>query len=124
MKQEGLKQVREHWYAAYFAGDVEHLAQVQADNFTVTTERGAQSKKSQLGAISAAKQNGRWFPLGGQKQDIEVAIQESDGNTFITGQGYTLSGSSQGPLVSFAEIWEWNGTAWRVVSLSYSAARN
>lgn len=124
MKQEGLKQVREHWYAAYLAGDVEHLAQVQADNFTVTTERGAQSKKSQLGAISAAKQNGRWFPQGGRIHDIELSIQDSEGNTVITGQGYTLNGSSQGPVVAFAETWEWDGTVWRVVSLSYSAARN
>ncbi|WP_386077987.1 nuclear transport factor 2 family protein [Vreelandella sp. F11] len=124
MKREGLKQVREHWYAAYFAGDVEHLAQVQAYNFIVTTERGIQSKRSQLGALSSAKQKGSWFPQGGQKNDTELSIQESDRNTVITGQGYTLSGSSQGPVVAFAETWEWDGTAWRVVSLSYSAARS
>ncbi|AQU82782.1 DUF4440 domain-containing protein [Halomonas sp. 'Soap Lake  len=122
MHQEDLTQVRENWYSAFFAGDVEHLTRIQADNFTVTTERGVQSKKSQIDAISSAKRNGRWFPQGGKKHDTELTIRNTGGSTTITGQGYTISGQSQGPLVSFSEAWEWNGAAWRVVSLSYSAA--
>lgn len=124
MHQDDLKQVRENWYSAFFAGDVAHLARVQADNFTVTTERGVQSKKSQIDAISSAKRSGSWFPQGGQKYDTELAIQNSSGSTTVTGQGYTISGQSQGPVVAFSENWEWDGAAWRVVSLSYSAAGN
>ncbi|QCF25350.1 DUF4440 domain-containing protein [Hydrocarboniclastica marina] len=124
MHQEDLKQVRENWYSAFFAGDVEHLARIQADNFTVATERGVQSKKSQIDAISSAKRNGSWFPQGGQKHDTELTIQASSGSTTVTGQGYTTSGQSQGPVVAFSETWEWDGTDWRVLSLSYSAARN
>ncbi|WP_286715960.1 DUF4440 domain-containing protein [Marinobacter sp. tcs-11] len=124
MHQEDLTQVRESWYSAFFAGDVEHLARVQADNFTVTTERGVQSKKSQIDAISSAKRNGSWFPQGGQKRDTELTIRSTGSSTTITGQGYTISGQAQGPLVAFSEAWEWDGDAWQVVSLSYSAARN
>ena len=58
MHHEDLTQVRENWYSAFFAGDVEHLARVQANHFTITTERGIQSKKSQIDAISSAKRNG------------------------------------------------------------------
>ncbi|ABM20916.1 nuclear transport factor 2 family protein [Marinobacter nauticus] len=124
MNQKALIKVRENWYSAFFSGDVEHLARVQADGFTVTTERGVQSKKSQIEAISSAKRNGNWFPQGGQKHDTELTIQDSDGGAIVTGQGYTTSGQSQGPVVAFSETWEWDGAAWRVVSLSYSAARN
>ena len=124
MHQEDLKQVRENWYSAFFAGDVEHLARIQADNFTVTTERGVQSKKSQIDAISSAKRNGSWFPQGGQKHDTELTVQDSGSSTTITGQGYTISGQSQGPVVAFSETWKWDGAAWQVVSLSYGAARN
>lgn len=124
MHQENLKQVRENWYSAFFAGDVERLARFQADNFTVTTERGVQSKKSQIDAISSAKHNGSWFPQGGKKHDTELTIQNSGDSTKVTGQGYTTSGQSQGPVVAFSETWKWDGTAWRVVSLSYSAARD
>ncbi|WP_163575191.1 nuclear transport factor 2 family protein [Halomonas faecis] len=124
MHHEDLKQVRENWYSAFFAGDVEHLARVQADDFTVTTERGVQSKKSQIDAISSAKRNGSWFPQGGYKNDTELTIQNFDSSTTVTGQGYTTSGQSQGPVVAFSETWEWDGAAWRVVSLSYSAARS
>lgn len=124
MHQEDLKQARENWYSAFFSGDVEHLAWVQAGNFTVTTERGIQSKKSQIDAISSAKRNGRWFPQGGQKHDTELTVQDSGSGITVTGQGYTTSGQSQGPVVAFSETWEWDGAAWRVVSLSYSAARN
>lgn len=124
MHHENLKQERENWYSAFFAGDVEHLARVQADNFTVTTEGGVQSKKSQIDSISSAKRNGSWFPQGGQKNDTELTIQDSGSSTTITGQGYTISGQSQGPVIAFSETWEWDGAAWRVVSLSFSAARN
>ncbi|WP_396622190.1 nuclear transport factor 2 family protein [Marinobacter sp. W-8] len=124
MNQEALIKVRENWYSAFFSGDVEHLARVQADGFTVMTERGVQSKKSQIDAISSAKRNGTWFPHGGQKHDTELTIQGSDGGALVTGQGYTISGQSQGPVVAFSETWEWDGAVWRVVSLSYSAVRN
>lgn len=124
MNREDLKQVREHWYAAYFAGDIELLAQVQADHFTVTTERGVQSKRSQIDAISSAKRNGSWFPQGGEKHDTELGFQDSGGSTTVTGKGFTLTGESKGPLVEFSETWEWDGSAWQVVSLSYGAARN
>lgn len=124
MNREDLKQVREHWYDAYFAGDVEHLTQVQADDFRVTTERGVQSKKSQIDAISSAKRNGNWFPKGGQKHDIELTFQDSDGSTTVTGQGFTVFGRSKAPVVAFSETWEWDGDAWRVVSLSCGAAQN
>jgi hypothetical protein len=124
MHHGDLKQVRENWYSAFFAGDVEHLARVQADNFTVTTERGVQSKKSQIDGILSAKRNGSWFPQGGQKHDAELTIQDSGSSTTVAGQGYTTSGQSKGPVVAFSEAWEWDGAAWRVVSLSYSAARN
>lgn len=124
MHHEDLKQVRENWYSAFFAGDVELLARVQADNFTVTTERGVQSKKSQMDAISSARRNGSWFPQGGQKHDTELTIQDSGSSATVTGQGYTTSGQSQGPVVAFSETWEWDGVAWRVVSLSYCAARD
>ncbi|AQU82651.1 MULTISPECIES: DUF4440 domain-containing protein [unclassified Halomonas] len=123
MHQEDLKQVRENWYSAFFSGDVEHLARVQTDSFTVTTERGVQSKKSQIDAISSAKRNGSWFTQGGQKHDTELTIQNSSSSTKVTGQGY-ISGQSQGAVVAFSETWEWDGAAWRVVSLSYGAARN
>lgn len=124
MHQEDLKQVREDWYSAFFTGDVEHLIRVQADNFTVTTEHGVQSKKSQIDAILSAKRNGSWFPQGGQKHDTKLTIQDSGNSTTVTGQGYTISGLSQGPLVAFSEIWEWDGAAWKVVSLSYGEALN
>lgn len=124
MKREDLEQVREKWYLAFFAGDIEHLAQVQADNFTVTTERGVQSKKSQIDAISSAKRNGSWFPQGGEKHDTELVFHDSGGRVIVTGQGFTVSDQSKGPVVAFAETWEWDGAAWRVVSLSYGAARN
>jgi hypothetical protein len=124
MHHEELKQARENWYSAFFAGDVEHLARVQADNFSVTTERGVQSKKSQIDAISSAKRNGSWFPHGGQKNDTALTIQGFGRSATITGVGYTTSGQSQGPVVAFSEIWEWDGTAWQVVSLSFSAAPN
>jgi len=124
MHNEDLKQVREKWYSAFFAGDVKHLARVQADNFTVTTARGIQSKKSQIDAISSAKRNGSWFPQGEQKNDTELTIQDSGSTTTVTGQGYTTSGQSQGPIIAFSETWKWDGAAWRVISLSYSAARN
>ncbi|WP_083003214.1 DUF4440 domain-containing protein [Halomonas sp. GT] len=125
MNREGLKQAREHWYAAYFAGDIEYLVQVQADSFTVATERGVQSKKSQIDAIALAKRNGSWFPQGGEKQDTELSFQESNGSiTTVTGKGVTLTGESKGPVVAFIETWEWKGSAWQVVSLSYGAARN
>ena len=105
MYREDLKQVREHWYAAYFAGDIELLAQVQADHFTVTTERGVQSKRSQIDAISSAKRNGSWFPQGGEKHDTELGFQDSGGSTTVTGKGFTLTGESKGPLVEFTETW-------------------
>ncbi len=70
MNQEALIKVRENWYSAFFSGDVEHLARVQADGFTVTTERGVQSKKSQIDAISSAKRNGTWFPPTADKNTI------------------------------------------------------
>lgn len=124
MPQEDLKQVREDWYSAFFTGDVEHLIRVQADNFTVTTEHGVQSKKSQVDAILSAKRNGSWFPQGGQKNDTKLTIQDSGTSTTVTGQGYTISGQFQGPLMAFSEIWEWDGAAWKVVSLSYSEALN
>lgn len=124
MHHEDLKQVRENWYSAFFAGDVEHLGRVQADNFTVTTERGVQSKKSQIDAISSAKRNGSWFPQGGEKHDTALTIQDSGSSTTFTGQGYTISGQSPGPVVAFSETWKWDGAAWQVVSLSYGAARN
>src|SRR5690606_33207561 len=102
--------------------DTEHLAQVQADDFTITTERGVQSKTSQINAIAAAKRHGRWFPQGGEKQDTELAFQDADGCIRITGKGFTLSGQAKGPVVAFAETWQWDGTRWQVVSLSYGAA--
>ncbi len=92
MHQEDLKQARENWYSAFFAGDVEHLARVQAGNFTVTTERGIQPKKSQIDTISSAKRNGSWFPQGGKKHDTELTVQDSGSDTTVTGQGYTTSG--------------------------------
>ncbi|MCG8518115.1 MAG: nuclear transport factor 2 family protein [Pseudomonadales bacterium] len=122
MHQEDLKQARENWYSAFFAGDIEHLARVQAGNFTVTTERGAQSRKSQIDAIMTAKLNGSWFPQGGQKHDTELTIQDSGGGAIVSGQGYTISGQSRGPLVAFSEAWKWNGAVWRVVSLNYGSA--
>lgn len=124
MHHEGLKQVRENWYSAFFAGDVEYLAQVQANNFTVITERGVQSRKFQIDAISSAKRNGSWFPQGVQKNDTELTIQDSGNSTTVTGQGYTSSGQSQGPVIAFSETWEWDGATWRVISLSYNVARN
>ena len=122
MHHEDLTQVRENWYSAFFAGDVEHLARVQANRFTITTERGIQSRKSQIDAISSAKRNGRWFPQGGRKHDTALRIRSTGNSTTITGQGYTVSGQSQGPIVAFSEVWEWDGVVWQVVSLSYGAA--
>ena len=122
MHHEDLTQVRENWYSAFFAGDVEHLARVQANRFTITTEQGIQSKKSQIDAISSAKRNGRWFPQGGRKHDTALRIRSTGNSTTITGQGYTVSGQSQGPIVAFSEVWEWDGVVWQVVSLSYGAA--
>lgn len=124
MNREDLKQVRENWYAAFFAGDVERLAQIQAGNFTVITEHGVQSKKSQIDSISSAKRSGCWLPQGGRKHDTELTIQDSGGSAKVTGQGYSISGQSKGPVVEFSEAWEWDGTAWRVVNLSYGVARN
>ena len=122
MPHEDLTQVRENWYSAFFAGDVEHLARVQANRFTITTERGIQSRKSQIDAISSAKRNGRWFPQGGRKCDTALRIRSTGNSTTITGQGYTVSGQSEGPIVAFSEVWEWDGAVWQVVSLSYGAA--
>ena len=122
MHHEDLTQVRENWYSAFFAGDVEHLARVQANRFTITTERGIQSRKSQIDAISSAKRNGRWFPQGGRKHDTALRIRSTGNSTTITGQGYTVSGQSEGPIVAFSEVWEWDGVVWQVVSLSYGAA--
>ncbi|CDG54958.1 conserved hypothetical protein [Halomonas sp. A3H3] len=97
---------------------------MQADNFTITSEHRVQPKQSQLDAISSAKRNGSWVTQGGQKNDPELSIQDANGNTVIAGQGYTITESSQGPVMAFAETWEWDGTAWRVVSLRYSVAQN
>ncbi len=124
MHREDLTQARENWYSAFFAGDVEHLTRVQADNFTITTEQGIQSKRSQIDSISSAKRAGSWFPQGGQKHDAELTIEDISGGTKITGLGYTIAGDSQGPFVAFCENWAWDGIAWRVVSLSYSVAPN
>ncbi|MCH8543229.1 MAG: nuclear transport factor 2 family protein [Alcanivorax sp.] len=124
MTHEDMKQARERWYAAYFAGDVGHLSRVQADNFTVTTEHGVQSRESQLDAIYSARSNGRWFSQGAEKQDTELAFEDSDGSTRVTGKGFTVSGQVEGPVVAFSETWEWDGANWRVVSLHYGAIRN
>ena len=120
MTRDDLKHARQQWYAAYFAGDVEHLARVQADNFSVTTDRGVQSKQSQIAAISSAKVNGSWFPEGGEIHDAELTFEETGGSTTLTGRGYTVAGQRKGPAMAFSETWEWDGIAWWVVNLSYS----
>lgn len=121
MNREDLKQARDHWYSAYFAGEVEHLIRIQADTFRVTSERGVQSKKCQIAAINLAKRNGDWFPQGGHKCDIELSIRFSGSSATITGRGFTISGETKGPVVEFTETWEWDGVAWQVISLSYGA---
>lgn len=122
MNQDDLKQVREHWYAAYFAGDITRLSQLQAQNFTVISERGVQSKKSQIDGIAKAKQNGSWFPQGGKRHDTELTIKEVGDSATVTGKGYIIAGQSKEPLVVFAETWKWDGAAWRVASLTYRFA--
>ena len=124
MDQEDLQLARDDWYDAYFAGDVAWLCRVQADGFTVTTEHGVQSKKSQIDAISSASRNGSWFPQGGAKRDTELTLLQADDITTVTGKGFTLVGNVKGPLVAFSETWRWDGAAWQVLSLSYSAAGN
>lgn len=114
-----LKNTRNLWYNAFYAGDVTQLKQLQTENFIVVTEKGTQSRRSQIDYIQAACALGEWFPQDAERRDIDVRFNQTSDGYEVAGTGYTLSGDTHGSVVRFSEHWTWNGENWQVTALHY-----
>jgi hypothetical protein len=117
-----LLNTRENWYAAFFAGDTDFMASVEADSFCVVHASGVQSKWEQLHGISRAMQADRWFPSNACKQDASLSLQNHGEFVVVSGQSHTLIDEERLGSVYFSELWRKQAQDWQVMHLHYTPA--
>lgn len=120
MKNLDLLSTREDWYAAFFAGDTDFMATVEADSFCVVHASGVQSKWEQLHGISRAVQADQWFPDSACKQDASLSLQNHGEFAVLSGQSHTLIDDVRQGSVFFSELWRRNDDDWQVMHLHYT----
>lgn len=117
-----LLNTRENWYAAFFAGDTDFMASVEADSFCVVHASGVQSKWEQLHGISRAVQAEQWFPSNACKQDATLSLQNHGEFVVVSGQSHTLIDNEKLASVFFSELWRKQEQDWQVMHLHYTPA--
>jgi hypothetical protein len=115
---DDLLSARSQWYAAYLAGDVQRLEEVESATFMVVSGNSFQDRSAQLTGIAASVSEGRWFPDGSFMQDSRldvVALRPDVMMIFGTSQITTPRGDH--PLVAFTEVWTRGAADWQVAHL-------
>ena len=120
MDNLNLLNTREDWYAAFFAGDTDFMATVQADSFCVVHGNGMQSKWEQLHGISRAVQADIWFPDTAFKQDASLSLQYHGDFAVVSGQSQTLIDDTPHSSVFFSELWRKTSSEWQLMHLHFT----
>ncbi len=120
MDIKSLRAARDHWYEAFYSGDLNRLASCESNAFTLVSHRGIQSKQSQINAVGDAISRKSWFAAGTKKVDYEISFREVGQCCLVAGRGTTITQGVSGRLMAFTECWSWNGHAWQVENLHYT----
>jgi ketosteroid isomerase-like protein len=120
MEHLDLLNTRENWYSAFFAGDTDAMAHIEADSFCVVHESGVQSKWEQLHGISRAVLADQWFPTSVRKQDATLSLQNHGEFAVVSGQSHTLIDDERLASVYFSELWRKHAQDWKVMHLHYT----
>jgi hypothetical protein len=118
-----LLKVRQEWYAAYFKGNTEVLANIEASDFVVISDRTIENQRLYTNMQNAAKA-GRWFPKGATNMDDDNLRVRLQGDlAVISGSGWTkVPGLLERPpeiKTAFTEIWVKRDGRWRVMHLHF-----
>ncbi|MDR7377662.1 ketosteroid isomerase-like protein [Rhodoferax ferrireducens] len=122
MKNLDLLSTREDWYAAFFAGDTEFMAEVEADSFCVVHANGVQSKWEQLHGISRAVEADLWFPDSAYKQDAQLSLHNHGDFSVVSGLSHTWIDDTEHSKVFFSELWRQNTQGWQLMHLHFTPA--
>ncbi|OUS31943.1 hypothetical protein A9Q99_02295 [Gammaproteobacteria bacterium 45_16_T64] len=73
---EELREVRDNWYAAYFAADVDSLKEIELPDFKVMSQQGIESSKSRYDAIMNANSSGNWYKPSARREEESVTFNQ------------------------------------------------
>ncbi|GAA6120926.1 nuclear transport factor 2 family protein [Acidovorax sp. FG27] len=120
MANNAFIQARKAWYAAYVAGDVDRLAELESPDLVVISPEGMEKQHLRLPTIAASVAAGRWFPEGSSAEDIESTILPITPDVMsVHGLGRISTPSGHTGRIHFTELWRQEATRWRVVHLHY-----
>ena len=120
LQQQQLAQIRQQWYAAYFAGDIARLCQLETSEFTYISVQGIEDTTTRYHTINQRLLDNNWFPAAARREDVTANYHFMGDCCYVTGEGtiYLAPGVSHNRYMS--ELWQLTDKGWQIVSLHAS----
>lgn len=119
-QQTQLHAIRQQWYAAYFAGDIAKLCQLEAPEFTYISVQGIEDTTTRYHTINQRLLDNNWFPAAARREDVKADYLFLDNCCYVTGEGtiHLAPGVNHNRYMS--ELWRYGDKGWQIVSLHAS----
>lgn len=120
LQQQQLAEIRQQWYAAYFAGDIAKLCQLEVPEFTYISVQGIEDTTTRYHSINQRMLDNNWFPSSASREDVKAEYLFLDSCCYVTGEGtiHLAPGVNHNRYMS--ELWRYSEKGWQIVSLHAS----
>jgi len=120
-QEQELNQIRQQWYGAFFAGDIELLKQFELCGFTYISVQGVEKTDQRYCNIASRVAEGNWFSAMAHRTEITTQYQFFDNSCYVTGEGTVVAAQGVSHNRYMSELWQWSETGgWQILSLHAS----
>lgn len=120
-QEDQLNNVRQQWYAAYFAGDIGKLSQLELPEFTYISVQGIEHTSTRYHTIKQRLLDKNWFPDTANRNDVSTSYQFVGDVCYVTGEGRINLTPELGHNRYMSELWQFSQQyGWQILSLHAS----
>ena len=117
---ENLADLRQRWYAAYFAADLAFLKATELPDFTYLSDQGIEKTDQRYSHIAGRVANGSWFASAAYRQELSVSYHDHSECCYVAGTARIVAGPGVEHKRCFSELWVSNKQNWQILSLHAS----